>query len=644
MSIATRITSITNHLEKDYQALESVVGTISVNKNIENIAPLLDNLYEELPKGTGTGTSLSLSTRAGKMKVNLLGNTSQTGTPTPDNPIPVNVVSGDNEVVVTGKNLLYKDRFITGGTYDYFKFKEDDDNSYYTLSIKLKDGGTSKSMSIGFANGYLVPLQYYKWLMNTGTISGTTQSDGFRSNNNLSSGVYMNYIVVYEGSGNTLQDLFDNYDIQLVKGETYLPYEPYKSQSYPINLPVENLFDEDNAKHYSTNGSGNTTTSIYFNSTDYIPCNANESFTISGIPKTQSDFNFKVVFFDSNKNYISRPIAEFGTIGTRSNFSTTSPSNAKYVMAQFQNNIEEAQFEKGTKANHYTPYGTTPIEMCEIGTYQDKFIRNSGKNLASGLRTGYYNQTTGEYTSNANYVCSKDTIIVKSGSTYQFSIDGAESTGYIYPYDANDNYLGRTATSIHGVYTPNSDVAYFYYTFKDGAIGNVPLDSHIQIEIGSTPTSYEPYGNGNWYLEKHIAKTQVSLDNTVYDIGIYKGSTCQPPNKASLYNGIAYCSKALIATTAEERVENRFYENPANFMFIGSSTDTATTLKEKFDGSDLYYVLATPTYTKITGTLAEQLESVYNAYSYKGTTNINQVNNDLPFELDVSALKDLSGV
>ena len=49
-------------------------------------------------------------------------------------------------------------------------------------------------------------------------------------------------------------------------------------------------------------------------------------------------------------------------------------------------------------------------------------------------------------------------------------------------------------------------------------------------------------------------------------------------------------------------------------------------------------VKSSPTYTKITGTydtLASQLEAVWRANSYKGQTNISQVNDDLPFNLIV---------
>lgn len=49
---------------------------------------------------------------------------------------------------------------------------------------------------------------------------------------------------------------------------------------------------------------------------------------------------------------------------------------------------------------------------------------------------------------------------------------------------------------------------------------------------------------------------------------------------------------------------------------------------------------ATPTYNKITyEPLLEQLEAFYRAKSQEGQTNISQENNDLPFEIEASALE-----
>ena len=99
----------------------------------------------------------------------------------------------------------------------------------------------------------------------------------------------------------------------------------------------------------------------------------------------------------------------------------------------------------------------------------------------------------------------------------------------------------------------------------------------------------------------------------------------------SAYDSITYTG--LAGTTTSSKIR------------INLSKDYASTeeqAKEVLSNLIIYYALATPTYTKITGELANQLEQVYKGMlSYDGTTNISQVNNDLPFVFSVSALENL---
>jgi hypothetical protein len=78
--------------------------------------------------------------------------------------------------------------------------------------------------------------------------------------------------------------------------------------------------------------------------------------------------------------------------------------------------------------------------------------------------------------------------------------------------------------------------------------------------------------------------------------------------------------------------------NYANVQISDNSFNSTDALKTWLSTHNtiLYYALATPTYTKITGTLKDELEAVWRANSYNGTTNISQVNNDLPFNMNVS--------
>lgn len=74
-----------------------------------------NTLWNNWEKVSGSGTEISLNnTIQAKMDFVYKGNTSQTGTPTPDTPIPVQVVSGDNTIKVEGKNYwTLTDNFTT---------------------------------------------------------------------------------------------------------------------------------------------------------------------------------------------------------------------------------------------------------------------------------------------------------------------------------------------------------------------------------------------------------------------------------------------------------------------------------------------------------------------------------------------------
>ena len=106
MSITSRINEMSSHIEQAYDELQGLGADLTnVNKNIENISMVLDDIYDSMPQVSGEGTSLTLDdTRVGKIKSTLKGNTSQSGTPTPSSPIPVNVVSGDNTITISNQD------------------------------------------------------------------------------------------------------------------------------------------------------------------------------------------------------------------------------------------------------------------------------------------------------------------------------------------------------------------------------------------------------------------------------------------------------------------------------------------------------------------------------------------------------------
>lgn len=201
MSIASRIESMTTHLQNDYNALESVVGTITEDKNIENIAPILDNLWETLPKSTGTGTSLSLSTKAGKMKIDLYGNTSQES--------------------LSGKNLFNVNEINkpTGITTD--------DEGWITINLNNSSGTTVKLLNFQTpANSLIKPSIYYSVFLEVKSVSGT----GTLTINESSANTQFNGVVAQQFSSLSANTTYKF--TPLAKGDVSTPPRQFTSYAY----------------------------------------------------------------------------------------------------------------------------------------------------------------------------------------------------------------------------------------------------------------------------------------------------------------------------------------------------------------------------------------------------------------------------
>ena len=115
MSIVSRINEMTAHIGNAYNILELAGADLTnVDKNILNLKTTwqerllyfinngTDVVWNNWDKVTGEGTTLTLNnTEEAPMSLVYKGNTLQNGTPTPDNPVPIQVVSGDNSIVVS---------------------------------------------------------------------------------------------------------------------------------------------------------------------------------------------------------------------------------------------------------------------------------------------------------------------------------------------------------------------------------------------------------------------------------------------------------------------------------------------------------------------------------------------------------------
>lgn len=194
--------------------------------------------------------------------------------------------------------------------------------------------------------------------------------------------------------------------------------------------------------------------------------------------------------------------------------------------------------------------------------------------------------------------------------------------------------------------------------YKDGFFKAINGDNTYDNLDSATKESLT---YGEWYLEKKIGKYTFPLLTNV--VGIYDNTSSETQaskngtfavwkwtinnnlSNNTMFHTIAkyeYKSNIDGNTTAQNNLSDNSFcmrQGTNDRIYFRCSEFTGKTgnqIAQELVGTLLYYVLSSPTYTQITGTLKDELEAVHNAKSYKGTTNINQINNDLPFNMDVS--------
>lgn len=257
MSIASEITSMGENLKKDYQSIANLGADLTnVDKNIENIAELLDGVYDNLPKTEyqeGTEVNLGVTTK-GKLDYDNgvvgIGQTEQDGTPTPSTPITINSVTGNQDVVVSGKNEI---------PFPYYDSDVQDRNGV-NWSVNengtINASGTANSSSSIFyiCNGdddlYLDPGTYKI----SSNFSGAQFSWQVIQIVNGSYGtVYWDNMVLTErtrlrvrviAKPNTEVSASNCY-LMIERGNTATTYEPYTTPtSYQLSLGDKKLYDE----------------------------------------------------------------------------------------------------------------------------------------------------------------------------------------------------------------------------------------------------------------------------------------------------------------------------------------------------------------------------------------------------------------
>lgn len=404
MSIATRIQSIEEHITDAYDSL-SKFGVAANNKNIENIAGLIDEIYDNSPKTDYvSGTDLTLeNTRVGKIDFKDTDNIEKIG------------LGATNQYTTTGKNLLAIKQLTTqtingvtftphytGNKLDYINvngtatatagyFLDNgnvDQPSTYTNELPsgtyiLDDfsGSTSTYMALFFR--YFISDS-----TSTTTIDSVENSRKLTINSTIK---YSSYIRI--NSGTTVNNM--KFYPQLEVGSTQTTYEPYTGgiaipnpdnpqdinvvSGYNVvgisNKNIARLELEGQARNYA-NGIPFAISS--FNG--YIANVKPNTTYVSSCQNISTEYAeiSNLCYFDENMNFLS------GNVYNGRNKTFTTPANCKYVSIAVNKAIVNFQLEQSSSATSYIAHqgnnfevnlGT--IELCKINTYQDYIYKNN---------------------------------------------------------------------------------------------------------------------------------------------------------------------------------------------------------------------------------------------------------------------------
>lgn len=383
----------------------------------------------EATEQTATGKTISFenSDNTGDITdFQLDGETSQNGTPTPDAPVPVKTVTGDNVVRIIGKNLFnlngtpftYRTSVSVSGdtltaacttagvSYVSYWIPNSDELRGKTCTISV---GNMASNTAGRGGRIIVCDAYTSNPANTyAPIAQLTERDTsvtFTFPANYSDGRDCFSISFYTsdaGASTQIGESVSYTDVQLEYGST-TDYEAYKEQDFEIDFRLSKNWLDISSFVLGGLANGNPDPSAKYrinNAANPIAVKPNTKYTISaqlvspvlgyriGVHECGVTGGFirdlgwqqlapsAYTFTTGATTYYIKIVGSLST--TSANVTTGSSENTTPCssVTEFMRGCT-LQFEAGESATQYVAYDA--LELCKIGTYQDYIYKSGDK-------------------------------------------------------------------------------------------------------------------------------------------------------------------------------------------------------------------------------------------------------------------------
>lgn len=431
-----------------------------------------------------------------------------------------------------------------------------------------------------------------------------------------------------------------------------------------------------------------------------------KTFTLSFI--TNENLNVNSVYLDKGQGGSSR----IGTIsGSGNTRVSTTITLLDDVFADLKNSgwynlrvykgdgnftkLIQGQIENGSNLKPYEPYvggqaipsSSYPQPIKNVTGQANVKIQN--KNLFDGeLELGIYSGSTGAKSPNNSYIRSVNYIEVDELSDYKFSLSNGNGISlYIYEYKKDFSYNQSASKLVNSSshLVTNKDTKYITFrTYNE----NTDINTKIQLEQGTTATSYVPHAEQNYpftFAEGqramqgtqllddgiHQNRNQVVLDGTENFVehsivfNNIKGfrltiNNLKPAiNDTSLAN--IKCNIAIEETFATYNSNSRSYskitslKSTNNYMYFtqpNASIDTVEKFKaylaERYsNGTPLIIEIPLAEEEKIPYNETQQVQYnniKANASSHDGITIMSSESDELGFNMNVVAVADANKV
>lgn len=354
------------------------------------------------------------------------------------------------------------------------------------------------------------------------------------------------------------------------------------------------------------------------------------------------------------------PIKDFAMLGNATQDGTPNPDYPQDIHVVTGDNTLVKQnknlFNIGIVSNYS---GNSVVTAISNNTLSFN-IKGSGGTFSFNTINKYFGNTTYTLTAIASKTYSRFFIRLRNFEDTGWATNSDYTiTGWSYNSYYGGWYKDNASTTANVTITiPNCLYWQIGLGYSNNSVttGNTETISNVQVELGSTASTYEPYiapttqllslgsielakigdytdrifkDNGKWYKQTNVPKINIPSTNWYKVNNAFQTTNTITPSDMGDVSVGAYSTIykfAYYATGITSEIKNNEFGWNAN-KYLTIRDDRFAT-KEEFmtflsnNNVPLYYPTSTPTYTEITDTtLIAQLENVLKMHTNKNVTN-----------------------